>query len=83
MKLRSVVFAALGAGLLVSAAASTPAAAAEWGRPGWHGGRGHYWHGGWYAYPGYYAYGPYYYPPAYYGPPAVTFAVPGVSVTVP
>jgi len=86
MKLRTVVFAALGAGLLVSAAASTPATAAQWGHPGWHGGGrgGYYWHGGWRAYPGYYGYSPYYYPPpAYYGPPGVTFAVPGVSVTVP
>src|ERR1700734_3511878 len=85
MIVRSMLFAALGAGLLVAAAA--PATAAEWGHRGWHGGwhrGGYYWHGGWYAYPGYYGYAPYYYPPpVYYGPPAGTFAVPEVRLPIP
>src|SRR5580658_5221445 len=98
MKLRSILFPALvarrlgaiplGAGLLVAGAA--PATVAARGHPGWQGGwhggwhGGYYWHGGWYPYPGYYGYAPYYYPPpVWYGPPAVTFAVPGVSVTIP
>jgi hypothetical protein len=87
MKLRSVLFAALGVGFLLSA--SAPAALAQhwhgggggWhgGGPGWHGHVG-WWGGRWWG-PGPYYYGPrvYYAPPYpyYYGypGPVVTFGV--------
>jgi len=86
MTLRSVLFAALGVGFLVTA---TAPAFAEWhgGHGGWHGGGWHHgWgHRGWYGGP--YVYGPrvYYAPPApyysyypsypYYARPGVTFGV--------
>ena len=64
MRLRSVFFAALGAGFLLSASAP---AFADWhgGHGGWHGGGWHGWgYRGWYG-------GPYVYRPrVYYAPPA-------------
>jgi hypothetical protein len=71
MTLRSFLFAALGVGLMASAA--TPALADWNGHRGWHGGG---WHHGWergpvnYARPGWYGPRAYYYGPrVYYAPP--------------
>jgi len=73
---RSVLLAALGAGLILSASAAP--ALADWGRgPGWggHGWHGGGWRGGWHR--GYYrGYAPYYGPRAYYAPPPVYYAPP-------
>jgi hypothetical protein len=81
MKLRSVLFAALGVGFLLSA--SAPAFAQRWHGGyyghGWHGHVG-WWGGRWWG-PGPYWYGPrVYYAPPYpyyypYGAPVVTFGV--------
>ena len=89
MKLRSVLFAALGVGFLLSASAP---AFAEWHGGGGHGGgwHGERWeHRGW-GYRGSYG-GPYVYGPrVYYAPPAPYYSyypyyAPGVTfgVTIP
>ncbi len=94
MKLRSTLFAALGAGFLLTASAP---AFADWHGGGWHGGGWHGggWHGGWHGgwrggWHGYWG-GPYVYGPrVYYAPPAPYYSyypyyAPGLTfgVTIP
>jgi hypothetical protein len=99
MRLRSVLFAALAVGFLVSA--SMPAFA-RWGGgggfhgggPGFHGGFGGFrggpgWHAGWRGGPGWYGYGyrgwgpRWWGPGVYVAPPPVYFGGPAFGVVVP
>jgi hypothetical protein len=92
MKLRSVLFGALGAAFLLSASAPAFAQGRHGGGGGWHGGGGGWhggaaWHGGYYR--GGYGWGPRvvvggpgYYAPYYY-PYYYPYYAPGLTVTIP
>jgi hypothetical protein len=81
MRLRSLVFAAIGAGIVLSAAAPAFADRDDRGRRDWHADRGHRdWHGGYAAPP--VVVGP---PPGaygYYAPPPVAYGPPGISIGI-
>jgi len=82
MQLRSLVFAALGAAVVLSAAAPAYADRDDHGRRDWHADRDHHdWHGGGYEVP------PVVVAPAptygyYTPPPPVAFGPPGISIGI-
>ena len=80
MRLRSLICAALGTAVILSAAAPAYADRDDHGRRDWHADRDHRdWHGG-----GYYAPPVVVAPPAYgyYAPPPVAYGPPGVSIGI-